>query len=355
MGKLNRPGRSSEKPASARESSSKLSDSSTDSIEIASLRESGRTQAFQAALTQREAAPPEREVEANVILIAHPEGRTLGTRFRLRPGSVIEIGRSPAAEITLPEVLSISRTHARLEHHGSEVVLEDMGSTNGTYINDRLIQGENTLRSGDRFQVGAVHFKFLHERDVENAYHLAIYNLVMRDGLTEIFNQRKFHEEVEREVTRAERYGRPLSMILFDIDRFKTVNDNYGHLCGDYVLKRVTEKVAQFLRSEQVFARVGGEEFAAILPETNGDNAVQLAEKLRSVIAEKPFQYAGLEVPVTSSFGVAELSPAAATKDALYEAADRALYHSKQNGRDLVTQYDKDLHGPVATTGEDPS
>jgi diguanylate cyclase (GGDEF)-like protein len=178
----------------------------------------------------------------------------------------------------------------------------------------------------------------------------------MRDGLTEIFNQRKFHEEVEREVTRAERYGRPLSMILFDIDRFKTVNDNYGHLCGDYVLKRVTEKVAQLLRSEQIFARVGGEEFAAILPETNGENAAQLAEKLRLVIAEKPFQYAGLEVPVTSSFGVAELSPAAVTKDALYEAADRALYYSKQNGRDLVTKYDKDLHGgPVATTGEDPS
>src|SRR5688500_8068808 len=112
-----------------------------------------------------------------------------GTRFRLRPGSVIEIGRSPSAEISLPEVLSISRAHARLEHQGSQVVVEDLGSTNGTYVNDRLVQKSHQLRSGDRFQVGAVHFKFLHELDVENAFHLAIYDLVMRDGLTEIFNR----------------------------------------------------------------------------------------------------------------------------------------------------------------------
>ena len=330
-----------------------MTDSSTDSIEIASLRESGpgRTQAFQATMTHREALRPKTDVEANVILIAHPENRMLGTRFRLRPDSVIEIGRSPAAEISLPEVLSISRTHARLEHRGSEVVLQDLGSTNGTYINDRVIQGENTLSSGDRFQVGAVHFKFLHEKDVENAYHLAIYNLVMRDGLTEIFNKRKFQEEIDREVIRAGRYARPLSLILFDIDRFKGVNDNYGHLCGDYILKRVTEKVSDLLRSEQVFARVGGEEFVALLPETTGENGFQLAEKLREVVAEKPFQYAGLEVAVTSSFGVSELGEVFETPQALYEAADRALYHSKQNGRNLVTCYDPDAHGAIVGHG----
>ncbi len=353
--KPRRPGRSSGSRKSSRKSSSKLSDSSTDSIEISALREAGRTQAFQATLAHREPQVEAPSVEANVILIAHPENRLLGTRFRLRPGSVIEIGRSPAAEITLPEVLSISRTHARLEHRGSEVVLEDTGSTNGTYINDRLIQGENTLRSGDRFQVGAVHFKFLHEKDVENAYHLAIYNLVMRDGLTEIFNKRKFQEEIEREAVRAERYGRPLSLILFDIDRFKKVNDDYGHLCGDYVLKRVTEKVGELLRSEQIFARVGGEEFAALLPETPREKAVQLAEKLRAVIEAKPFRYAGFEVPVTSSFGVAELETGFKRGDALYEAADRALYFSKQNGRNRTTAYDSAEHGSVAGSEERPS
>jgi diguanylate cyclase (GGDEF)-like protein len=249
---------------------------------------------------------------------------------------VIEIGRSPTAEISFPEVLSISRAHARVEHQGSNVVIEDMGSTNGTYVNDRLIQKNQQLRSGDRFQVGAVHFKFLHERDVENAYHLAIYDLVMRDGLTEIFNKRKYEEEVEREVARASRYSRPLALVLFDIDHFKAVNDNYGHLCGDFVLKQVAERVRTGLRAEQVFARVGGEEFVVLCPETNGESARRLAEKLRDRIAAEPVEYAGFQVAVTCSFGVAELKPDMRDGVALYEAADRALYESKQNGRNMV-------------------
>ena len=316
-----------------------MTESSTDSIDLGPLRSdssSGHTQAWQATTISERRAAGSSEIEANVILIAHPENRTLGTRFRLRPGSVIEIGRSPSSEISFPEVLSISRAHARLEHQGSTVVIEDLGSTNGTYVNDRLIQKTHQLRSGDRFQVGAVHFKFLHERDVENAYHLAIYDLVMRDGLTEIFNKRKYEEEVEREVARASRYGRPLTMLLLDIDHFKAVNDTYGHLCGDFVLKQVAERVRTSLRQEQIFARVGGEEFVVICPETTCENGRRLAEKLRDRIAAEPVTYAGFQVPVTCSFGVADLAPEMRDGVALYEAADRALYDAKQNGRNLV-------------------
>ncbi len=314
-----------------------MSESSTDSIDLGPLRadSSGHTQAWQSALQERRASPAG-EIEANVILIAHPENRTLGTRFRLRPGSVIEIGRSPSSEISFPEVLSISRAHARLEHRGSTVLIEDLGSTNGTYVNDRPIQKSHQLRSGDRFQVGAVHFKFLHERDVENAYHLAIYDLVMRDGLTEIFNKRKYEEEVEREVARASRYSRPLTMILLDIDHFKVVNDTYGHLCGDYVLKQVAERVRTSLRQEQIFARVGGEEFVVLCPETSIENARRLAEKLRDRIACEPVVYAGFQVPVTCSFGVAQLGRSMRDGTALYEAADRAMYDAKQGGRNMV-------------------
>jgi diguanylate cyclase (GGDEF)-like protein len=252
---------------------------------------------------------------------------------------VIEIGRSPSSEISLPEVLSISRAHARLEHQGSLVVLEDLGSTNGTYVNDRLIQKSQQLRSGDRFQVGAVHFKFLHEADVENAYHLAIYDLVARDGLTEIFNKRKYEEEVEREVARAARYARPLTLVLFDIDHFKAVNDTYGHLCGDFVLKQLADRVRSSLRQEQVFARVGGEEFVILCPETTGEHGVMLAEKLRERIAAEPVEYAGFQVPVTCSFGAAELTPEMSSARALYDAADRALYEAKQAGRNAVRAF----------------
>jgi two-component system, cell cycle response regulator len=338
-----------EQSAMSRKRSRQLGDSSTDSIEISELREAGRTQTYQATISE---APlglvSPAEIEANVILIAHPENRLLGTRFRLRPGSVVEIGRSPAAEISLPEVLSVSRAHARIEHRGFHVVVEDLGSTNGTYVNDRQVQGEAVLASGDRFQVGAVHFKFLHERDVENAYHLAIYNLVTRDGLTEIFNQRKYAEEAEREAARALRYGRPLTLLLFDIDHFKAINDSYGHLCGDFVLKQLTQRVQAVLRAEQIFARVGGEEFVVLCPETDGHHGSLLAEKLRERIGSETVDYAGFQVPVTCSFGVAQLRPEMSDSQSLYAAADRALYHSKQSGRNRVSLYRAELHGRPA-------
>src|SRR5258708_4726987 len=116
-------------------------------------------------------------VEANLILIAHPDDKHIGARYRLSHGTSLEIGRSPNVEICLPEVPSISRNHARLEYLTGLVILRDLGSTNGTYVNDRLLDGPAVLKSGDRFQVGAVHFKFLHEQDVEHAFHKAIFEL----------------------------------------------------------------------------------------------------------------------------------------------------------------------------------
>lgn len=312
-------------------------DPSTDSLELTALDPSRRTQTLDDTDGPwNRAARQEVDVEANVILIAHPENKLLGTRFRLSPGAAIEIGRSPAAEISLPEVLSVSRAHARLRYESGVVTLEDLNSTNGTQLNDRPLNGRGPLRSGDRFQVGSVHFKFLQERDPEHAYHEAIYNLVMRDGLTEIYNKRKHDEEAQREFARAARHGRPLAIVLFDLDQFKNVNDSYGHLCGDFVLKQVATLAGELLRPEQVFARVGGEEFAILCPETNIEGAEQLAEKLRHRIEGFDFQYAGFRVPVTCSFGVAELRSGMAGPGILYEAADRALYAAKNAGRNRV-------------------
>jgi diguanylate cyclase (GGDEF)-like protein len=318
-------------------------DASTDSIELpARAGESGLTQTFEASTEggalRRRASGRIADFEANVILIAHPENKQLGNRFRLGAGAVIEVGRAPSCEISLPEVLSISRTHAQIEHRGSFVIVKDLGSTNGTFVNDEIVRGERPIQSGDRIQVGAVHFKFLHERDVEHAYHEAIYNLVMRDGLTETFNQRKYTEEVEREVARARRYSRPLSLILFDIDHFKRLNDDYGHLCGDYVLKQLAARVRDQLRSEQVLARVGGEEFVILSPETDLEGAVALAEKLREQIASLELEYAGFKIRVTCSFGVAAYDRAMAGPEDLYRGADEALYTSKRAGRNRVSR-----------------
>jgi diguanylate cyclase (GGDEF)-like protein len=279
--------------------------------------------------------------EANIIQIAHPKGLGLGTRYRFRPGSSVIIGRSKNVDVSLPEVTAISRKHASLTYRIESVILEDLGSTNGTYVNDVRIEQPAVLKSGDRFSVGAVHFKFLQERDVENAYFQAIHEMMVRDGLTQISNKKKFEDEAVREVARARRYGRPLSLLLFDVDRFKSINDERGHLCGDFVLKEVVRLVSDFFRKEQVFARVGGDEFAVLTPEAKIEGASKLGERLRSRVASHDFDYGGTVFHVTCSFGIAELSPEMNSPEELSEAADRALYAATRSGRDRVEAFVK--------------
>ena len=278
--------------------------------------------------------------EASLILISHPSGQGLGTRYRLIARNQFLIGRAPNVEISLPDVSSLSRQHARLTFRSETVVLEDLGSTNGTYVNDRRLEAPAVLTSGDRFQVGTAHFKFLQERDIENAYHEAIHELMVKDGLTQIANRRRFEEEAERELGRARRYGRPLALILFDIDNFKEINDTRGHLSGDQVLKKIAELAQPLLRREQVFARVGGDEFAILTPEADGEAARRLAERVRSRLARHVFAATGGALQVTCSFGVSELSERLSTVAEMYEGADRALYRSKNGGRNLVTVWD---------------
>ncbi|MEO8277169.1 MAG: GGDEF domain-containing protein [Thermoanaerobaculia bacterium] len=314
---------------------------STDSFHLEELDERARTGAITVTNVESEEDGSGRPaLEANVILIAHPENARLGTRYRLVSGAALEIGRSDSVEISLPEVRSISRSHARLRYQGRKVTVEDAGSTNGTFVNDQRVDGPTLLRSGDRFQVGSVHFKFLHEQDVEHAYHEAIYQMVMRDGLTEALNQRKFHEELAREFARASRHDRPLSLVLFDIDSFKEVNDTHGHLCGDMVLKQVAASVREHVRSEQVFARLGGDEFAVLCPETGIQGGQALAEKLRARLSDLSFAREGKLFAVTCSFGIAERLPDMASEQSLFEAADRALYSAKGAGRNRVAPQD---------------
>jgi diguanylate cyclase (GGDEF)-like protein len=273
---------------------------------------------------------------ADILLIAHPENLLLGTRHRLLRGANLEIGRSSTSDISLPDVPSVSRRHALLTFE-EEVTIVDLGSTNGTLVEDERVNGPHVVRSGQRFQVGAVHFKLLHEHDIEQAYHFAVYDMMIRDGLTQIYNRRKLDEEAERECTRAGRYRRPLSLVLFDVDDFKSVNDTYGHLRGDAVLQQVAAAARELTRSEQVVARVGGEEFAVLCPEVGAEGAAALAERLREAMARIEHRDQERRFHVTCSFGVAAWRQEGSRFAELYDAADKALYASKQAGRNRVT------------------
>ncbi len=298
------------------------------------------------AKPQPRAAQPEVDlaaVEAAIIVIAHPEGDQLGTRYPLLPHGELELGRAMFAEVKLPNAFgAISRRHARLRHHGQWVEIEDLGSTNGVYVNDHKVILRQTLKSGDRFRVGPVHFKFLHESDPEHAYYETIYQLMMSDGLTQACNKRKFSDELQREFARTQRHHRPLSLILFDLDHFKAVNDTHGHLCGDMVLQQIAHWTREHLRSEQLFARVGGEEFVILSPEIGLAEAMALAEKLCSRFAREEISCRGKKIRISCSFGVAELLPTMRNPQDLYAAADRAMYCAKEQGRNRVCPHSSD-------------
>jgi diguanylate cyclase (GGDEF)-like protein len=150
------------------------------------------------------------------------------------------------------------------------------------------------------------------------------------DSLTGLANHRSFHERLGGTVALARRHGRPLSLVILDIDYFKRVNDRHGHQAGDRVLVEVAQRLLRQARSGELLARVGGEEFGWLLPDATGAGALAAAERARHAVASAPFPGVG---PLTISAGVAELAPDEAPGD-LYRRADRALYDAKRGGRD---------------------
>jgi diguanylate cyclase (GGDEF)-like protein len=257
-------------------------------------------------------------------------GDDLGRKFNLAAPSIL-VGRSNTSDIQIDQE-SVSRNHAKILNTGKSVILRDLGSTNGTYVNDDLID-ERMLRDGDLIKIGRTIFKFLTGGNVENAYHEEIYRLTTIDGLTQIFNKRYFMEMLEREISRAHRYRRALTLIFFDIDHFKSINDTYGHLAGDHVLRHLALTVKNNIRREDIFARYGGEEFAIILPEVDLASSRLVAEKVRKVVAATQFRFEETDIPLTISLGLAECTDDLNEPADFIKLADEKLYQAKEGGR----------------------
>jgi diguanylate cyclase (GGDEF)-like protein len=260
-------------------------------------------------------------------------GMDLGKKHNLDQPAMI-IGRSGKSDVHVDQE-SVSRNHAKIVNTGKSVILRDLGSTNGTYVNDELID-EHVLRDGDLLKIGRTIFKFLSGNNIENAYHEEIYRLTTVDGLTQIYNQRYFLESLEREISRAHRYHRELTLILFDIDFFKKINDSYGHLAGDHVLKHLAAVLKPRIRREDLLARYGGEEFAVICPEIDAKNGATLAEKIRKTVERASFRFEDTKIPVTISLGVATLGPEVHNTAEFLKLADERLYRAKTEGRNRV-------------------
>jgi len=288
-----------------------------------------------------------RRGEACLVVIYGPE---LGRRIPLAH-SHFEIGRSSKSDLSIDQE-SISRHHARIAAvGGGAFTLMDLGSTNGTYVNDRAIT-EHRLSDGDQIKIGRSILKFMTGDNIETSYHEEIYRLVTVDALTQLFNKRYFGEALEREFNRARRYKRHLSLFLIDLDHFKQINDRYGHVAGDFVLRQLAVEVKGKLRREDIFARVGGEEFGILLPEVEHPGAMSTADKhtIRGTVSIgvatlDPAMFAddeseagaeSTEDPSSAPSSDGLSSGTAKTAAALYALADAALYLAKERGRNRV-------------------
>ena len=291
------------------------------------------TSASQTVLTEVEDARGPRPSHQNGLLIVI-YGHEMGRRVQVGT-EPLTIGRSPNCQIPIDQE-SVSRRHCRIHLENGEFLVRDLGSTNGTYVNDDLVEPRGRLRHGDQLKVGRTILKFIVGDDVEAQYHEEVYRLMTTDGLTQLNNRRYFDEMLDREVARAKRYKRTFSLLVFDIDHFKRVNDRFGHLAGDAILRQLGAILLGRLRVNDLLARIGGEEFALITPEVSLDGATELAGKINRLIGDTRFEFEGSAVKITVSVGVAEWQADYGDAWDLFKAADNKMYEAKGAGRNQV-------------------
>ncbi|HOO64387.1 MAG TPA: GGDEF domain-containing protein [Synergistaceae bacterium] len=185
-----------------------------------------------------------------------------------------------------------------------------------------------------------------------------LHRIATTDALTGLPNRRSFFDTLNREIARCHRHGKPLSLILCDIDFFKEVNDTYGHDTGDYVLRQFGRNLRRALRAEDFLSRYGGEEFGMILPETDLPRAIQVAERLRyetekALFSAERGKKDAPRIQLTASFGVAQLELHKDTREALFSRADLLLYQAKNAGRNSVYPSPESLVSDSGTSSED--
>ncbi|TDR41243.1 diguanylate cyclase (GGDEF)-like protein [Tahibacter aquaticus] len=271
-----------------------------------------------------------RAVSACVVVI-HGEG--LGQRLELGEQAIV-IGRSPDAELQINH-RSISRQHCRIWRDATGYRVRDLDSTNKTFLNEQLVD-EAELRDGDHIGVGDSVLKFMEQGSIEARYHEELYQLATSDPLTGLYNRRQFQELMEKEILRATRHARALSLALVDIDHFKPINDRHGHPAGDGVIRGIAQLLRHNARADQLIARIGGEEFALVYAEQSLAEATAAAERLRKAIAASPFDLGGAPAAVTVSIGVAQWQRGMSSLADLMRVADEQLYRAKKEGRNRV-------------------
>ncbi len=262
-----------------------------------------------------------------------PNSLEVGRRFDFESNRLL-ISNKKEASISIP---SKADTTYSVELFQTEEgwLFENHGDPGSVLLNG-LINEEHRLKDGDLLQIGNTIFHFLEGVGIQSDIYAQLLRLTRIDLQTGAYNKAHFETALEDWIMLSKRHTQSLSLIEIDIDHFKRVNDTYGHEAGDVVLKQLAERILKRVRKGDVFCRIGGgEEFALILPETPKENAVKFAEEIREEIANEPFVYDGLLLPVTISLGVGEYQEEMSTEE-FKKNVDKLLYQAKQMGRNKV-------------------
>ncbi len=249
------------------------------------------------------------------------------------------VGRSIDASISVEE-RSVSKAHAKILLMAGEVSLVDLESTNKTMINDQILLPLEPvkLKNNDRVQMGNVIFKFLEKGNIETVSAAQTFDRGLVDSLTKINNKGALLSMGPESFNKSNVLGLPFSLMTFDIDHFKKVNDTYGHDAGDYVLIELVKVIKdRMIRESDFFARSGGEEFTLLLLGSHLLQATEIAERIRITVENHKFEFQGTHVPITISIGVACKMEGDESWEHIFKRADEALYDSKNGGRNIVT------------------
>ncbi len=286
-------------------------------------------------------SPPDRPLLKVLV------GLNAGQVFALDRDETV-IGRSRDADVHVDDV-GISRRHARVVRNGRRYVLEDLGSTNGILMNGRRVAFAD-LADGDRLQLGSkLIFRFALIPADEEALAHKLYDGSTRDALTHAYNRKYVGERLTSEVAFANRHETALSLAMLDLDHFKRINDTFGHMAGDVVLRVVAAQAEKSIRTEDVLARYGGEEFVVLVRGVDRDSVRVMAERIRRNVERLSIPWESRTIRTTVSVGVASLSECApkGTAETLVALADKRLYEAKAGGRNRVCG-----GAPTAVTGE---
>lgn len=271
-------------------------------------------------------------LKANFVVIA---GQDIGRKYAIQK-SELSIGRDDSCDIVINDD-DVSRNHAQITVQPAAIVIEDLGSTNGTLVNGVRVS-KHILNDGDRVQIGNLTvFKFNFFNQLEESYSEQLYTAANKDFLTGLYNKKYFKDRLKMEMSHTKRHGNPLSLIIFDLDHFKQLNDKYGHVAGDDVLKELALQISKMKRQEDLFARYGGEEFVLLLRDTPKETAIQIAEKIRSKVSELKLTFDEEEIQVTVSIGLATFrGNNHKNEETFVRTADQQLYRAKKAGRNRL-------------------